>query len=66
MLIRARDDTFVPATQSASYAAARSGTRTVELQAGPMVFVHGSISAKGLAAYNEAIASFAADARHAG
>lgn len=63
LLIRARDDTFVPATQSASYAAAHPATRTVTLQAGGMTFVHGSISAKGRAAYEEAIASFVADAR---
>ena len=63
MLIRARDDTFVPASQSASYAAARPGTRVVTLQAGGTTFVHGSISARGRTQYEEAIASFAAQAR---
>ncbi len=63
MLIRARDDTFVPSSQSTSYAKARPRTRIVTLQPGKTVFVHGSLSARGLAAYKEAIASFAAQAR---
>jgi acetyl esterase/lipase len=68
LLMRADDDTLVPATQSASFAAVRPGTRTVTLQAGRMGFVHGSISARGRAAYEDAIASFAARAlrRHDG
>jgi len=63
LLMHAGDDTLVPATQAASFAAARPATRTVTLEPGPMPFVHGSISARGRAAYDEAIASFAARAR---
>jgi acetyl esterase/lipase len=62
LLMHGANDTLVPATQSASFAAAHPATRTVTLQAGRLPFVHGSISAKGRAAYDEAIASFAARA----
>jgi acetyl esterase/lipase len=63
LLMHGGDDHLVPATQSASFAAARPATRTVTLQPGRLPFVHGSISARGRAAYEGAIASFAARAR---
>jgi acetyl esterase/lipase len=63
LLMRAGDDTLVPATQSKSFDTARPATRTVTLQAGELAFVHGSISARGRARYEQAIASFAARAR---
>jgi acetyl esterase/lipase len=63
LLMHGGDDTLVPANQSASFAAARPGTQTVTLEPGRMPFVHGSISARGRAAYEEAVAAFAARAR---
>jgi acetyl esterase/lipase len=63
LLLHGGDDTLVPATQSASFAAAHRATRTVTLEPGPLPFVHGSISARGRAAYEQAIESFAARAR---
>ncbi len=68
LLLREGDDDSVPASQTARFAAARTGTKTLTLDAGDPAdasthFVHGTISAQGRQAYNAAVASFAARAR---
>ncbi len=68
LLMREGDDAAVPASQTARFAAARPGTKTLTLDAGDPAdasthFVHGTISAQGRRAYNAAVASFAARAR---
>jgi acetyl esterase/lipase len=70
LLMREGDDDSVPASQSARFAAAHPSTKILTLQAGDPAdasarFVHGTISAKGRATYDAAVASFAARAlRH--
>jgi len=68
LLLREGDDDSVLADQTAAFVAAHPATQTLTLDAGDPAdesthFVHGTISAKGRAAYNDAIASFAARAR---
>jgi pimeloyl-ACP methyl ester carboxylesterase len=68
LLMREGDDNIVAADQSTRFAAAHPATQVVTLDAGDPAdasthFVHGTLSAKGRAAYNAAIAAFADRAR---
>jgi acetyl esterase/lipase len=68
LLMRSGDDAIIPASQSTRFAAAHPATKVVTLQPGDPAdpsdgFIHGTISPAGRAAYEQAIASFAAAAR---
>jgi acetyl esterase/lipase len=68
LLMREGDDEVIPASQSTRFAAAHASTEVVTLEPGDPAdasthFVHGTISAQGRAAYDAAIAAFAARAR---
>ncbi len=68
LLIREGDDKLIPPSQSEQFAAAHPATRIVTLDPGDPTdaaqrYMHGSVSAKGRATYEAAIAAFAAEAR---